>query len=139
MIKRAALAIFLTLCGGGAQAAFSLVCDEKDQLDDILRTNQQGGFSAAREKFMAYIALRNDHDEPTCELSERPDPSKVGQIVSRFDGVEFLPKQVHDVVIVEIKVGDRFVYGTINRFVAPQESMIESVTTASGIDTAGVQ
>jgi len=139
MFKRAALTIFLTLCAGGAHAGFSLVCDEKDQLDDILRTNQQGGFSAAREKFLAYIALRNDHDEPTCELSERPDPAKVGQIVSRFDGVEFLPRQIHDVVIVEIKVGDRFVYGTVNRFVAPQESMIESVTTASGIDTAGVQ
>ncbi len=132
MWKRSALTIFLSLCAGGAQAGFSLVCDEKAQLEDILRTNQQDGFGAAREKFLAYIALRNEHEEPTCELSERPDPARVGEVVSRFEGVEFLPEQIHDVVIVEIKVGEHFVYGTINKFVGPKSSVAESFASASG-------
>jgi hypothetical protein len=116
----------LTLLGGAtaARADFSLICDEKAQVEDILRTDSEKGFDVAKDKFRAYIALRNERNEPTCEMSEPLQPTAVGAVVSHFESIEFLPAQLHDVVIVEIRVGERSVNGTINRFVAPKAAEV---------------
>ncbi len=108
------------LCASAARADFSLICDEKSQVEDILRTDSEKGFVVAKDKFRAYLALRDERNEPTCELSDPLQPASVGEVVARFESIEFLPEQLHDVVIVEIRVGERSVFGTINRFVAPK-------------------
>jgi len=121
MFKTASLTALLLICAGNAHASFSLVCDEKAQLDEILSANQDKGFDAAREKFLAFVDLRNEHGDPTCELSEPPQPERVGQVVSHYESIEFLPEQLHDVIVVEIRVGEHFVFGTINRFVGEKD------------------
>ena len=124
MWKQATLTAFLVLSGGAARADFSLVCDEKAQVLDVLQTTRDKGFEAAKEKFRAYIALKNEQDQPSCELSEALEPASVGDVVARFDEIEFLPDELHDVVIVEIRVGDHSVFGTINRYVAPKAAQV---------------
>lgn len=121
MWTRAAIVGFLTLCGGGARADFSLICDEQSQLEDVLRTDQASGFEEATTKFKAYIALKDERDEATCGLGRPPHPAKVGKVVASFESIEFMPGELHDVLVVELHMGGRVLYGTINRFVSEKK------------------
>jgi hypothetical protein len=40
------------------------------------------------------------------------------RVVARYDAVEFLPAQIHDVLVVEFQVGERVLFATLNRFVS---------------------
>jgi len=120
MIRLAVLAALLTVAASAARADFSIVCDEKSQLDDILRTIQDKGFAVAKDKFHAYMDLIDDRQEPTCEATAAPLPAKIGDVVSRFPTIEFLPEELHDVVVVEIKGGEHPAFATLNRYVAPK-------------------
>ena len=112
-------ALFL-LAAGAARADFSIICDERAQVEDILATTREKGFQEATRKFRAYVALRDERNEPTCEVTRVPHPARVGQVVSQFGSIEFLPDQLHDVLIVEIRAGERTLFGTLNHFVAPK-------------------
>lgn len=101
-----------------ARADISIVCDEQAQVEDILNTTRNHGFQEATQKLRAYSGLRDEHNEPTCEVSRAPHPAKVGAVVAQFKSIEFLPDQLHDVLIVEIRVGERTLYGTLNTFIA---------------------
>ncbi len=120
MWKRTALTAILALSCGAARAEFSIICDEKAQVEDILDTTRNKGFEQATSKFRAYLALRDERNEPTCEVGKVPHPAKIGPVVAHFKGIEFLPEQLHDVLIVEVRVGERTLYGTLNQFVAPK-------------------
>jgi hypothetical protein len=120
MMTRWALAgLALTFAGAArAEGGFSLICDEKVQLEDVLRTTREHGFQEASLKFRAYQALRDERNEPTCEVAAPPDPGAVGRVVARYDAVEFLPAQIHNVLVVEFQVGERVLFATLNRFVS---------------------
>ncbi len=120
MLTRWALAgLVMTLAGAArAEGGFSLICDEKAQIEDVLRTTREHGFQEASLKFRAYQALRDERNEPTCEVSAAPDPDSVGRVVARYDAVEFLPAQIHNVLVVELQVSGRVLFATLNRFVS---------------------
>jgi hypothetical protein len=124
-VLAASTALFCSLSFGlAAHADFSLVCDERSQLQDILNTAKAKGHKVAIEKFQAYAALRNEKNEPTCEVSTVPNPATVDHVVSQFDSVEFLPAQLHDVLIVEFHAGERTLYATLNHFLAPKPAEV---------------
>ncbi len=118
MLKRIAVLTLMACSGGAARADFSIICDERAQVEDILSTTREKGFQEATRKFRAYLALRDERNEPTCEVTRVPHPAKVGQVVSQFGSIEFLPDQLHDVLIVEIHSGERTLFGTLNHFIA---------------------
>ena len=120
MWTRMAITALVMLAAGGARADFSIVCDEQGQLEDILATSRTQGFEAATNKFRAYLRLRDERGEPTCEVTRVPDPASVGPVVGRYGALEFLPSELHDVLVVEIQAGARTLYGTINKFVSPK-------------------
>ena len=120
MLTRWAIAGLVMLFAGGARAegGFSLICDEKAQLDDVLRTTRDHGFQEASLKFRAYQALRDERNEPTCEVSAAPDPDSIGRVVATYDAIEFLPAQIHNVLVVELQANGRVLCATLNRFVS---------------------
>ena len=67
-----------------------------------------------------HLRLRDERGEPTCEVTRVPDPASVGPVVGRYGALEFLPSELHDVLVVEIQAGARTLYGTINKFVSPK-------------------
>ena len=115
------LTAFLLFAASGARAEFSLVCDEQAELEDVLRTDQARGFQDASLKLRAYTELLDERHEGACEVSRVPRPSRVGQVVGRYEGIEFLPGELHDVVIVEVHTGGRVLFGTINRYVSEKK------------------
>ncbi len=121
MWTRAVFATFLMLTASAARADFSLICDNQAEIEDILHTDQTSGFEEATKKFKAYIALMDERNESSCELGRVPHPAKVGNVVGRFESIEFIPGELHDVVIVEVHAGGRLLYGTINRFVSEKK------------------
>ncbi len=118
MLKRVLWMASLLLTTGAARADFSIVCDEQAQVEDILKTTREKGFHQAVGKFRAYVALRDERNEPTCEMARVPDRRRVGMVVGHFSDVEFMPAQTHDVLVVEIRVNGRTLFGTLSRFVA---------------------
>lgn len=121
MWTRALVTAFLFAFPLSAHADFSLVCDEAAQVEDVLRTVQAHGFEQASSKFRAYAHLSNDRQEPTCELSKVPRPTRVGAVVAEFPAIEFIPGEMHDVIVVELHYGDRILFGTLNRFVTEKK------------------
>ena len=122
MRTRLLLTAFMLAVPATARAEFSLLCDEKVQLEDILRTDQSRGFGDASLKLRAYTKLLDDRQEGTCAVANPPHPAKVGQVVGHFEAIEFLPGELHDVLIVEVPIGGRLLFGTINRFVAEKKA-----------------
>ena len=114
MHMRAFVTVFFALTAGAARADFSIICDEQAQIEDILQTTRAKGFYEARQKFRAYVTLRDDRNEATCEMSRVPHPAKLGKVVAHYDNVEFVPDQSHDVLVVELHVGERILFATLN-------------------------
>ena len=88
MWMRLALTVSLVLCGTAAKADFSILCDEKAELEDILSANQQSGFKQASQVFRAYRDLIDERGEPSCAVAAVPFPTRVGGVVAHLSTAE---------------------------------------------------
>jgi hypothetical protein len=122
MLTRAFAMALLLLSVNAARADFSIICDEIGQIEDILRTTEAKGFHEAKQKMRAYAALRDERNEPTCAVSRPLFPANVVQVVASFESIEFLPSELHQVLVVELHMQGRVLFGTINRYVTEKKA-----------------